>query len=105
MLNAEEDGSTILDHLLAVERTTGKRPQILLDAPPLPQGCEDLWRMFNELHACRGSTGFGPSRIGFVEIDAYGRVKGIRFQPWEVEAIQKADLAFLKHWKPAKGAS
>jgi hypothetical protein len=96
----EEDGAPLLDHLLAIERKTGKRPQILVDAPPLPVGCEDLWRIFNELHACRASNGFGPTRIGFVELDAYQRLKGVRLDTWEIECLQKADLAFLAHWKP-----
>jgi hypothetical protein len=102
MLNeAEEDGSPLLDHLLAVERQTGKRPQILLDAPGLPEGCEELWRIFNELHACRGSNGFGPSRITFLDLDAWQRVTGIRLMPWEVAAIRRADSAFLTRWKEA----
>lgn len=99
----EEDGAPLLDHLLAIERQTGARPQILLDAPPLPAGCEGAWRVFNELHACRASTGFGPARIGFVEIDAYCRVKRMALEPWELDCVQRADRAFLAHWKPAKG--
>jgi hypothetical protein len=75
---------------------------MLVDAPPMPSGCEDVWRIFNELHACRGSSGFGPSRISFIEMDAYSRLKGIRLAPWEIECVQRADLAFINHWKPSK---
>jgi hypothetical protein len=106
MLNEpEEDGSPLLDHLLAVERATGVRPQLLLDAPPLPEGCESVWAVFNELHSARGSNGMGPNQIGFVEIDAYQRVTGIRLAGWEIAAVRLADLAFLKHWKPVSAAS
>jgi hypothetical protein len=106
MLNEpEEDGAPLLDHLLATERQTGKRPQILLDAPKLPDGCEDLWAIFNELHGCRGSNGFGPSRITFVDIDAWQRITGVRLLPWEVDAIRRADKAFLSRWDEANRAS
>lgn len=97
----EEDGSPLLDHLLSIERQTGVRPQILLDAPPLPQGCEDLWRIFDELHGCRGSNGFGLTRISFVELDAWQRVSGAKLLPWELEAIRKADGAFMRRWNEA----
>jgi hypothetical protein len=91
----EEDGSPLLDHLLAVERQTGVRPQILADAPSIPSGCEELWPIFNQLHACRGSNGFGPSRISFVDLDAWQRLNGVRLRPWEIEAIRHADGAYL----------
>lgn len=92
----EEDGSPLLDHLLAIERQTGKRPQILIDAPQLPEGCDELWRIFDELHACRGSTGYGPKRITYVDIDAFQRVNRIRLAGWERAAIRRADDAYLK---------
>lgn len=91
----EDDGSPLLDHLLAIERQTGRRPQILLDAPPLPQGCGELWDIFNELHACRGGS-TAPKRITYVDIDAYQRVSGLRLLPWERAAIRRADDAYLK---------
>lgn len=86
----------MIDHLLSVERQTGKTPQMLADAPTLPCGCEELWSIFCELSACRGSNGFGPSRITFVDIDAYQRVTGTKLLPWEMKAIRKADDAFLR---------
>ena len=30
-----------------------------------------------------------------MEIDAYQRVRSIRFEPWEAEAIARADAAWL----------
>lgn len=93
---AEEEGGTVLEHLQAIERQTGVTPQVLLDAPALPEGCEELWRIFAELHACRGNTGFGPSRITYADIDAFERVSGVKLQAWEREAIRRADQAYLE---------
>lgn len=77
---------------MAVQQQTGVTPQMLLDAPALPEGCESLWDAFRELHACRGS---GPQRITYLDIDAYQRVNGVRFAPWQLDAIRQADAAFL----------
>lgn len=77
------------------ERATGKPHRRLLDARQLPEGCEALWSDFLELHGCRGSTGFGPMRITYLDIDAWQRVNGLQFLPWQIEAIRKADDAYL----------
>lgn len=72
---------------------------MLIDRPRCPDGCEGLWQAFRELHASRGNSGFGPMRITFTEIDACARVTGVRFKPWEVEAIRRADRAFMDDWQ------
>ncbi len=71
---------------------------MLLDAPRCPEGCSELWAIFRELHSCRGSSGFGPLKITFADLDAYQRVSGTRLAPWELDAIRRADNAFLKDW-------
>jgi hypothetical protein len=91
-----EDPTPLLDHLLSIERQTGVRPQVLVDAPAMPLGCDELWHIFNELHGSRGSNGFGPARITYQDIDAFQRVNGLRLHPWELDAIRRADSAFLK---------
>ena len=87
-----------IEHLRAVEERTGITPKALRDAPQCPKGCEELWRVFNELHSCRGSNGWGPNRITYGDIDAFQRVTGIRLKSWELEAIRKADRAYLNDW-------
>lgn len=88
----------MIDHLLRAEEASGKTPQMLLDAPACPAGCDELWTIFNELHSCRGSSGFGPQRITYTDLDAFQRVSGTKLQPWEIDAIQRADRAFLSDW-------
>lgn len=77
------------------ERATGKPHKRLLDVRELPEGCEALWMDFLELHGCRGSTGFGPMRITYLDIDAWERVNRVKLPAWQIEAIRKADSAYL----------
>lgn len=80
---------------MAAQRRSRKPHPMLADAPALPRGCEVLWSDFLELSASRGSTGMGPARIGYGDIDAYQRVNDVRFEAWEIAAIRGADNAFL----------
>jgi hypothetical protein len=96
-LAAEEEGGSVLEHLLAAQAQTGQTPQALLDAPPCPDDCEELWRMFNDLHESR-SWANGPGRISFTDLDAFQRVTGVTLQRWELEAIRKADSAYLEQY-------
>lgn len=102
-LATEEEGGTLMEHLMAAQQQTGVTPQLLLDAPPLPAGCEALWDTFRELHACRGNAGLGPQRITYADIDAYQRVSGFRFAPWQLDAIRQADAAFLESYAERGG--
>jgi hypothetical protein len=76
---------------------------MLADAPRLPSGCEQLWRDFMALHNSRGFTGFGPARITFVDIDAFQRVQGVRLPAWQIDAIRRADNAYLAHHAETAG--
>jgi hypothetical protein len=55
-----------------------------------------LWGYFIELHESRGFTGFGPAQITYLDFDAWQRVTGTVLEPWEVEAIRRADKAYFK---------
>lgn len=89
------EGGTVLEHLQAAQAQTGIVPEVLADAPALPEGCDNAWHAFAELHACRGE-GMGPERITYGDIDAFQRVTGTRLEPWEVAAIHAADQAYLR---------
>ena len=80
---------------MAVWARSGREPETLANAPALPLGCERLWSDFAEMHECRGSSGFGPQRITFTDMDAWQRMNGVTLAPWEITAIRKADNAFL----------
>lgn len=71
--------------------------------PPLPPAMRYLFDRFLRLSERRQSNGFGASRITYLEIDAYQRVTGFRFQPWEVRLIERLDDAYLIASAPKTG--
>lgn len=83
---------------MAIYRQTGTMPDQLANAPMLPVGLEQLWADFTDLHQTRGSNGFGPARITFADIDAWCRVNRATLAGWQVEAIRRADNAYLAHY-------
>ncbi len=89
------DGITLREHYQGLAERTGRSFAEIANLPEVPPGCEWLWRDFSALSAARGSTGFGPSRISWAEIDAYQRMRGLRFEQWELDAITRADMAFV----------
>lgn len=80
---------------MSLYRQTGKMPDQLANAPSLPDGLSALWLDFAQMHECRGSTGFGPMRISFADVQAFQAINRVRHEPWEIEAIRRADNAFL----------
>ena len=100
----QDDGSTLREHMEAFSERAGRPHPMIADGPELPEGCADLWRAFLALHVRRGSNGFGPSRITFLDLDAYQRVTRRRLASWEVEAIMQADDEFFASLpKPKEG--
>jgi len=91
----QKDGSTLRQHLIGAWERTGIEPRRLAEADTLPVALEPLWQDFMELHASRANTGFGPARISFSEIDAFLRIRGGRFLPWQIDAIRRADAAYI----------
>lgn len=86
------------EHLESYERQTGRVHPMLAEAPGLPEGLVPLWNDFMALHEARGSAGFGPARLSYADIDAYQRVNGTRFVPWQIAALRRADSAYMTHY-------
>jgi len=66
-----------------------------MDGPPLPEGFEYIWDWFKELDAARGSNGFGPAALSFVEIDAWARLTLRHPSPWDVAVLKILDVTYL----------
>ena len=59
-----------------VEKSTGKTPPDLINAPTLSECHNDVWKAYTTL-----------SVFSYQEIDAYVRLTGLLLTPWEIEAI------------------
>lgn len=88
------DGATEREHLLSVERQTGRRPAAL-DGPMLPADGAHVWASFLELSAGRGSNGFGPNPISWLDLLAWRMLTGVIVRPAEIDAIMALDRAWL----------
>jgi hypothetical protein len=53
-----------------------------------------LWEIFLDLHNPAGN-GFGPTRISYQEIEAYGRLTGRRLGRWETALIIDLSEGYL----------
>jgi hypothetical protein len=104
MVQRQDDGATLREHLMSYARQTGKAHPKILAAATLPKGCEQLWADFVHLHQRRGSAGFGPSLITDVQIDAWQRVNRRRLSHWQIRAIFRADDAYIASVAPKAGA-
>lgn len=96
----QQDGESLLTHLELVSEKTGIIHPMLANAPPLPGGCLTLWQDFLELHHSRGSTGWGPQRITFMDLDAWQRVNRVRLSAWDIACIRKCDDIWLGEYAP-----
>lgn len=76
-----------------------------LQGPPCPEALEHVWEWFKALHAARGGSGFGLNPIGWGELDAFARMKGLRFTPFETEVLLALDRLALSEAVAKKGAT
>jgi hypothetical protein len=93
-LNRCQNGSTVREHLEAVERRTGERPKEL-DECYIPKEAVHIWNWFLDLHAARTSNGFGSNPITFAEISAWSALTGARPSEFEVGAIRRLDVLYI----------
>jgi hypothetical protein len=90
-----KDGSTEREHLkAAASRSAAARDA--LKPLPVPEGTQHILAWFQELSACRGMNGFGFEPIGWQDIDAWSRLRGIRPTRFELQALQALDAAFFR---------
>jgi hypothetical protein len=94
-LAQKTEGMTLREHLEMAWKASGAMPARLADAPSLPMECREVWQSFLALRSSCPSSGFGPGRISFAEMDAYQRMTGDALAPWEVQAIRAADSAYM----------
>jgi hypothetical protein len=55
-----------------------------------------LWNAYQRIRRRTGGNGFGVSPIEWRDIDAFSRLSGMAFAPWEVVMLERLDDAFIK---------
>ncbi len=66
-----------------------------LDGPELPADGAHVWVWFLELSAGRGSNGFGPNPISYLDLLAWSMLMGTITRPAEIEAVMALDRVWL----------
>lgn len=97
----DSKGVSLREKLEHIEETTGKRPREL-DGPGFPESGAYLWNWFSELSNSRGSSGFGPNPISFLEIDAWSRMMHTKIWPHEIKIIQALDRVYISTYASKK---
>lgn len=94
----EGDSGTRRDHLEAAAKAGSSAAQAELDAAAAADAgpAAYLWDWFMELHAARGSNGFGPSPIGFADLAAWAQLTKRAPTAFEVMALRALDHAYLE---------
>lgn len=63
--------------------------------PPFPREAAGVLEAFWELHAARGSNGYGPNPISYQELEAWSRLTGRVPSLWAIEQIRTLDRLYL----------
>jgi hypothetical protein len=88
-------GETKRDALEKVFERTGKRPAEL-NGPELPPACERIYGIFHEMSAGRTFSMSGPAPLSNMDIFAWCSLAGQRLERWELQAIRRLDVAWIK---------
>lgn len=88
----EGDGATLRQHLQRLHANTGRvDPRLVAEIPPAGQ---QLWDTYLQLDASRQS-GMSAQPITLHDLDAWGRLYGVRMTPWELDTLIQLDKAAL----------
>jgi hypothetical protein len=98
-----DDGAPMGAHLRKIEerrQRTGQKP--LQERSEPPEETAYLWEAFLDLHGARSGNGFGPNPIGFQEIEAWERSRGVSLNVWEWDTLRLLDRVWLKEFSDAR---
>jgi hypothetical protein len=65
-----------------------------LELPPFPDALAYIWSAFSRLRRRKGGHE-GPQPIGWTDIDAFCRISGVTFAPFEIEIVETLDDLYL----------
>jgi hypothetical protein len=96
------DSAWLVDRLSATLRWQLAHPGAS-GGPEIPWAGRRVWSIFLELDRARGSNGWSPNPIKFVDIEAYARLMREPVRPFEVEIIRALDAVYMKVTTAPKG--
>ncbi len=88
----EGDGAPLRTHLQRLAQSTGKVDTRLFNE--IPRALEPLWQAYQRLAGARRS-GMGLSPLTLTDIEAWCRLHGVTFTPWELDTLLDLDAAAL----------
>jgi hypothetical protein len=100
LLARQPDGETLRTHLEAAAARGNARAIAAIEGPECPEAARHVWGWFQHLSSRRGSNGFGLNALTYLEVDAWARLRGIRPEPWELEALFLLDALYLVATRP-----
>lgn len=96
----DKDGVTARAHLTAAWAAMGGTPETRpsdLDPPcDFPYQLQEAWDWFLSLSQARGSNGYGPNPITYLDLQAWATMTGNKPSAREVELIMSLDMAFFE---------
>lgn len=69
-----------------------------------PSELRFVWLQFLELNRGRGSSGWWPNVISYVEISAFCKLYNMRLAAWEIDVIKQLDSLWMEAYglRPTK---
>lgn len=104
MSSPQGDGISLREHLKAVEKQTGEKPDQLV-GPEFPFGADLIWDAFRDLDRSRGSNGMGPSRISEQDIYFWCANRRRRLPVWVIDVIKRLDTAWFNRYVETQRAN
>lgn len=90
----QDDGSTLRQHLLTVEKATGERHPWLERVLDRPTALMYLFEAFLDLSASRPPVFSGIAPISEAQLYYWQKVRQFPLRLWELEAIRQVDMKF-----------
>lgn len=90
----DKNGTSQREHLLEVQRQTGKTPKEL-EGPPFPTLVSHIWSAFIALSSARSMGMSGPDSLSYTEIKNWMDVTNNRLSARDVEALKSLDVIYL----------
>lgn len=82
-----------MEHLRQAEISTGKK---LMNLPPLEPHLLQVWHLFMDASAGRQSSQAGLQPLAWVELEAFGRLRGVKMSRELVYLFRRLEQVLLR---------